>query len=69
MRFPVACFSGHMFLFDGNFNITKVHQVGNYILNYVYLVLVLFSFLPALVCLVALLQKKNVHFCVIRISE
>lgn len=48
---------------------TEVHQLGDYAHNYAYLVLVLFSFLPLLVCLVALLQKKKVHFCVIRISE
>lgn len=38
---------------------TEVHQLGDYAHNYAYLVLVLFSFLPLLVCLVALLQKKK----------
>lgn len=48
----------HVFLLDGNFKRTKVHQVGDYVHNYVHLALVLFSFLPVLVCLVLFLERK-----------
>lgn len=44
---------------------TEVHQLGDYAHNYAYLVLVLFSFLPLLVCLVALLQKKKKYTSVL----